>query len=87
MIRPVATELALFLAPFVAYALFLMVRREGVFDSVNWPLKRVLTLAIIAGVLVVGSFIFLSEFAGAPPGSTYEPAHMKDGVFVPGRVR
>jgi hypothetical protein len=86
MIRPVATELALFLAPFVAYALFLWVRKEGVFDRGNWPMKRVMTLAIIAGVLMIGSFVVLSHFSGAPPGSTYEPAHIEDGKFVPGRV-
>jgi hypothetical protein len=27
------------------------------------------------------------HFAGAPPGSTYEPAHVEDGRLVPGRVR
>ena len=86
MIRPFATELALFLAPFVAYALFLWVRKEGVFDRINWPLKRVMSLAILAGVLMVGSFIWLSHFSGAPPGANYEPAHMEDGRFVPGRV-
>jgi hypothetical protein len=87
MIRPVATELALFLAPFVVYALFLVVRKERVFDRLNWPLKRVMTLAIIAGLLMIGSFVVLSHFSGAPPGSTYEPAHVEDGKFVPGRTR
>ena len=38
------------------------------------------------GVLMVGSFIWLSHFSGAPPGANYEPAHMEDGRFVPGRV-
>jgi hypothetical protein len=87
MIRPVATELALFLAPFVAYALFLLVRRERVFERINWPVKMVMSLAIIAGILVIGSFIVLSHFSGAPPGATYEPARMEDGKFVPGRLR
>ncbi len=87
MIRPVLTELALFLAPFCAYALFLWVTKEHVFERESWPPKRLATLAIAALVLMLGSFIVLSHFSGAPPGSTYEPAHMEDGQFVPGRTR
>jgi len=35
-------------------------------------------------LLVVLSFILLAHFSGAPPGSTYIPAHMENGKFVPG---
>ena len=87
MIRPVLTELALFLAPFVAYALFLWVTKAGVFERASWSPKVLATLAIVALVLMIGSFIYLAHFAGAPPGSTYEPAHVEDGQLVPGRVR
>ena len=86
MIRPVATELILFLAPFVAYALFLWITKAHVFDRLNWPPKTLLTLAMIACVLMFGSFLILSEYSGAPPGANYEPAHMENGKFVPGRV-
>ena len=37
-------------------------------------------------VLMIGSFVVLAHWQGAPPGSTYEPAHIEDGQFVPGRV-
>ena len=87
MIRPVATELVLFLAPFVVYAIFLVATRGKVFDRTSWPPKTLAALAIAALLLVVGSFIVLAHFSGAPPGSTYEPAHMEDGRFVPGRTR
>ena len=87
MIRPVATELALFLAPFVAYAIFLVATRAKVFDRAAWPPKTLASLAIAALLLVLGSFLVLAHFSGAPPGSTYEPAHMEDGKFVPGRTR
>ena len=33
---------------------------------------------------MIGSFVVLAHFAGAPPGSTYVPAHIEDGKFVPG---
>jgi hypothetical protein len=87
MIRPVLTELVLFLAPFVAYAIFLVATRARVIDRVSWPPKTLATLAIVALLLMVGSFVYLSHFSGAPPGSTYEPAHMEGGKFVPGQVR
>jgi hypothetical protein len=87
MIRPIFTELALFLAPFVAYALFLWATRAGVLQPANWTLHHVAWLAIAALVLVIGSFIVLAEWSGAPPGSTYIPARVEDGRFVPGETR
>ena len=87
MIRPILTELVLFLAPFFAYAIFLLVTRANVFDRVSWPPKTLAALAIAAFVLMLGSFVLIAHFSGAPPGSTYEPAHMENGVFVPGRTR
>jgi len=87
MIRPVFTELVLFLVPFVAFAIFLVATRAQVFDRASWPPKTLATLAIAALVLMLGSFILIAHFSGAPPGSTYEPAHVEDGKFVPGRTR
>jgi hypothetical protein len=87
MIRPVFTELALFLAPFVVYALYLIATKAAVLERLSWPPKVLASLAIAALVLMIGSFVVLSHFSGAPPGSTYEPAHVEDGKFVPGRTR
>jgi hypothetical protein len=56
-------------------------------DFKSWPLLRVATLAIVALALVLGSFIYFAHFSGAPPGSTYVPAHMEDGKFVPGTTK
>jgi len=87
MIRPVLTEIVLFLTPFVLYAVFLCTTQAGVMDFKSWPLLRVATLAIAALVLVLGSFIFFAHFSGAPPGSNYVPAHMEHGQFVPGTAK
>jgi hypothetical protein len=87
MIRPVFTEVGLFLAPFVIYAAFLFATRAGVLQSDAWTLRRVAGLVIISLALVVGSFLVLAQFSGAPPGSTYVPAHVEDGKFVPGTTR
>jgi len=87
MIRPVATELLLFVLPFVLYAVFLWATRAGVMDPESWPVSRLITLAIVSFLLVLGSFIYFANYTGAPPGSRYVPAHMEDGKFVPGQVR
>jgi hypothetical protein len=36
--------------------------------------------------MVVGSFVYFANFSGAPPGSTYVPAHIENGKFVPGQA-
>jgi hypothetical protein len=87
MIRPIFTEIALFAAPFIAYALFLWATREGVLDVSSWPLRRLMWLTISALVLVIASFLALAEFGGSPPGSTYVPAHLENGRLVPGAER
>ena len=87
MIRPVLTEIALFLAPFVAYAVFLWATRAGVMNPEAWSLPRVAWLVIVALVLMLGSFIVLAQWGGSPPGSTYVPAHIEDGRFVPGETK
>jgi hypothetical protein len=38
-------------------------------------------------VLTIGSFIVLAHWGGAPPGSTYVPARIEDGQFVPGETK
>ena len=53
MIRPVLTELALFLTPFVVFAFFLWITKSTVFDRASWPTKTVATLTIVALVLLL----------------------------------
>ena len=87
MIRPVLTELALFLAPFVLYLVFLWATRAKILDpqAWSWPTIAWLTMAALATVVV--SFVVIAQFSGAPPGSTYIPAHMENGQFVPGTTK
>jgi Family of unknown function (DUF6111) len=87
MIRPVLTELALFLAPFAVYALFLIGSRAGVLNPDSWSMQRLGWLTAAALALMVMSFVFLAQFSGARPGSTYTPAHMEGGKFVPGEAK
>ncbi|CCD99292.1 DUF6111 family protein [Bradyrhizobium sp. STM 3809] len=84
MIRPVLTEIGIFLIPFAVYVLFLVATREGLLVPANWPLHRVAKLTVAALVLVIASLVLVAEFSGAPPHSTYVPAHIENGRLVPG---
>jgi len=87
MIRIFGIELALFLAPFIAYGLFVWAAREGVLHPESWPIRVLVILTIVAVVLTAVGFVMVAEFSGAPPKSTYIPAHMEDGHLVPGTLK
>jgi hypothetical protein len=84
MIRPALTEVAIFLIPFAIYALFLIATRSGMWVPSSWPLHVIAKLVLGSLILVVASFILLAHFSGAAPHSTYIPAHIEDGKFIPG---
>lgn len=87
MIRPLLTELSLFLAPFAVYVLFLIATRSGVLDAASWPWRVVGSLLIASCLLLLGSFLILAHFSGAARESTYVPAHIENGRLVPGRIQ
>ena len=84
MIRPALTEIGIFLIPFVVYTLFLIATRSGVLSQSSWPVHIIAKLVLGSLLLVVVSFILLAHFSGASPNSTYVPAHIENGKFVPG---
>ena len=84
MIRPVLTEIGIFLIPFAVYAVFLIATRSGLLAQTSWPGHLVAKLVLGSLLLVIVSFFFLAEFSGAPPDSVYVPAHMENGHLVPG---
>jgi hypothetical protein len=84
MIRPVLTEIAIFLAPFAVYAVFLLASRAGVIDRNSWPMHVLGKLALGSLLLTILSLVLLANFSGAPPKSTYVPAHIENGKFIPG---
>ena len=84
MIRPAFTEVLTFLAPFAAYAAFLLATRSGLMLQTSWPLHVIARLLAGALLLVILSLVLLARFSGAPPNSTYIPAHIENGKFVPG---
>ena len=84
MIRPAFTEILIFLIPFAVYAAFLVATRSGLMLQSSWPVHIIARLVIGSFLLVIVSFILLAHFSGAPPNSTYIPAHIENGKFVPG---
>jgi hypothetical protein len=84
MIRPALTEIGIFLIPFVGYALFLVATRSGLLVPASWPIHLIGRLALASLLLVIASLFLLAEFSGAPPNSTYIPAHVENGRLVPG---
>ena len=84
MIRPAFTEILVFLIPFAVYALFLLATRSGLLLQSSWPVHVLAKLVLGSLLLVIVSFILLAHFSGAAPQSTYIPAHIENGRFVPG---
>jgi hypothetical protein len=84
MIRPVFTEIGIFLIPFAVYAIFLIASKNGVTLRSSWPVRVVARLSLGALLLVVLSLILLAHYSGAPPNATYVPAHLENGRLVPG---
>ena len=87
MIRPVLTEVGIFLIPFAVYALFLIATRSGMWVPASWPPHIVAKLVLGSLILIVISFVLLAHFSGGAPNSTYVPAHIENGKFIPGVVK
>lgn len=87
MIRLFSLEVALFLAPFVAYALFVWAARKGILHPEAWPLRVLVVLSLMAVVLTAGGFVVIAQYSGAPAHSSYVPAHMENGRLVPGTLK
>ncbi len=87
MIRLFSIEVALFLAPFIAYALFLWAVREGILHPDEWSLRVLASLSAVAVLLTAVGFVMIAQFTGAPAHSTYVPAHLENGRLVPGTMQ
>ena len=84
MIRTFAMELGFFLIPFVLYLLLLLATRQGLLHPLSWPLQRVAWLSVAALLLSIAGLLWFTDMTGAPPASTYVPAHLENGKLVPG---
>jgi hypothetical protein len=71
-------ELALFLSPFVFFAIWRAVGTEG------GPSMPMVAAAAFVLVLLAGALVWLSLHQALPPGTAYAPARLEDGKIVSG---
>ena len=83
--RTVLEPLALFVSPFAVYALYLMVRARYPLEVEHWTRKRVSVMTLIGLAAAVLGLIAVNAFAPRGHG-VYVPAHVENGVLVPGRI-
>jgi hypothetical protein len=83
--RAVLEPLALFLAPFGIYAVYLALRARYPLQIEHWTSRRV-SLLTLAGLAAAVLGLVLMD-ALAPRGhGVYVPAHQENGVLVPGHI-
>ena len=80
-------EIALFLTPFVLYALYLFATQQDAREKEHWRLQVLIICAIGGCALVIASLLYFAHFGGVGPGNTYIPAHMKNGRLLPGHFK
>lgn len=86
MVRFVAFDAVLFLLPFAAYALWLIFTRRTLRQADDWTVKVIAYLALAGAILTIVALVVFIHLDTAPPGGTYVPAHIENGVIVPGQI-
>ena len=83
--RGLLDGLVLFLIPFVVYAGMLVVRRRFPFVLKSWTDGPLGTLVVAGLALAILGALAAGFFGGRHRGG-YVPAHIENGVLVPGRM-
>ena len=85
MVRVFITQLILFLLPFLVYAGYLFLtnkmNRQAWIDAPRYWLVVTGLVASLVGVLI------MSQIGNNELGGTYIPAHLENGILVPGQIR
>ena len=82
--RTVLEPLALFLSPFAAYAVYLALRARYPLEVAYWTRGRVSLMTLVGLAAAVLGLVAINAFAPRGRG-VYVPAHVENGVPVPGR--
>jgi hypothetical protein len=86
MWRAAVESLSLFLAPFVLFAVYLVVRLRYPLAIEHWTRSRVATLVLIGLAAALIGMIALIATAPRSQG-VYVPAHVENGALVPGHFQ
>ena len=73
-------ELALFITPFVVFAVWRFVALEG-----GPPVRVVVAAACVVAVLAA-MLVWLSQEDALPPGASYAPPRLEDGKIIAGHA-
>ena len=85
MWRAIAESVGLFLAPFLLFAAYLVVRSRYPLAVEHWTRGRVATLILIGLAAALVGMIALVSTAPRSQG-VYVPAHVENGALVPGHI-
>ena len=86
MWRAVVESLSLFFAPFLLFAVYLVLRLRYPLAIEHWTRSRVATL-ILAGLAaaLIGMIVLIT--AAPRSQGVYVPAHVENGALVPGHFQ
>lgn len=85
MTRALIQQLLLFFLPFIAFAIYLVLRRRNPLIWSSWSSQSVWLVIVGLGCVVV-SLIATGILAERQTG-TYVPTHMENGKVVPGQFQ
>lgn len=87
MIRIVIENILLFLAPTLAYLLFVLVTRPDARSGTAVLDDAPLIWLFAAGAaLLLVTLVLFSSTSGGKPGQSYTPPSIKDGRITPGHI-
>jgi len=82
--RTLLESLALFFAPFAVFALYLALQLRYPLAIEHWSRSRVAALSLMGLGAVLAGLLLLDALAPRGLGR-YVPAHLENGVLVPGK--
>lgn len=85
MWRAILEPAAFFIAPFIAYVIWLVLRRKYPFAVEHWT-HGSLALLSLAGLFLTLAFMLVFGLKVERHQGAYVPAHMENGKLVPGRM-
>ena len=86
MLRALFETFGMFLAPFAAFAVYLVLRARYPLAVEHWTRGRLSGLAL-AGLAAAAGFLLLATWLAPRGHGLYVPAHIENGAIVPGRFQ
>lgn len=86
MARIALTEILLFFAPFLLFALYLRFGRGLDSMLAGWSTVSFSVCTVIALLLVAGSLFLIEAEGRGPTTGRYVPPAWKDGILIPGHI-